>query len=1347
MHCVLPPHVKPPPVPAPRLAWQEDMGTHDIEQPEPGTRTAPFRVEDSAANSTPTSVVDGINKGFFVVPPPELTLPVGVGGLFGDVWVWQSDSWALMHQFRMGLEFDKSSKQGVEAHRSQLHLPTASLTALEQLRQLFSAKGAVKLDVKLESDQRVGSVFDALLDLAVGQGNLSARGREEAKANLQRRFADRSQDPTMLLKGDEGRETIDVSVCPLQAFEPNQSPVVTMIGLSTPLRMDGCSGTSLALKYAALVLCPVTREGCGFAASMACGLAGTFMDDVFVKAVRALPPDQPEGVLGAFDTYLSCVTVVPTVYVPSAKPRDEALEESQEPESEYLLSDSLARTLHKIVRNNAHDLPVVDDVAQPLQPAKKSHGAFPLQVNAFSPVDSQWSVTQCLRQGLEVDMASGEARPHLPSVSMRALASVRKLINLASVALDVSMGSLDKSIDLVANQLSTVGLPTHALPEVKRVLQIGSDGSRVKSPKAVLSHQMSTIFEPSEEDETCQIFEIPHASLKPSQGVFGAFFRFRDKGCLPFVSSSSPSKFLFILVGSQNPEIQLADLGHSLAVLATDEDLMERLSSANDAKSFVGAIDDRLSNLTVISNHYASLDKIRMARPTATMKESHQSKAPSRAKSEISRLPTLLDGPSELPPKEGCCQKVKWLSQMMQKYSMPLVLGVIAALVWSNAGDDGKTSHYDATHKAIIKGAKLFGHDLSLHFIVNDIFMVFFFGLAIKEVTEAVLPGGSLSPLSRAINPLMATIGGVVGPVVAYIVCVLLFDAAGFFDNTMCEKTDDASGAHRLLAATSSASVASAGKELCSMSVLIKGWGVPTATDISLAWMFALIIYGAGHPAINVLLLLAIVDDAIGMVIIATAYPNPEKPVEPVWLLLVVGGMIVAAGLRRLRVMHWQVYVFLAGPIAWLGLIKAHVHPALALGFVVPFMPASMKKPKHKSVEETTPDMEVGHDGEADAEEEEPLSPGFEKTRKAVSKVASMMEESAENRRKAVLKAAELLTHLHSAPLHAFEHALKMPVDFGMFFFGLANAGVQLGTVGGVTAAVIIALLVGKTLGIAAFSLLAVRLGFNLPAGVSVCDLFALSALGGVGLTVALFVSNEAFVDPGLKGQAKMGAVLSVSSGGLAWLIKFMGDRCWPASDLPDEESESEEEEATVDSDVDAQEFEDLLVDDIMQVMWTVRKYRARGAKMPLTERNLRAASKRSVSRAASKSAGAVVRTPSKGDWVRTTSKGSAQSACSEKSLTEVSSECSIERADTVRHSRSKASCGGSPPRSPSRRLSAAGRPMTPTLSTNSNRRQGSKYNAAFPTGPDLLRRSVSKSSSRAAERSNKEAESAPAWN
>ena len=49
------------------------------------------------------------------------------------------------------------------------------------------------------------------------------------------------------------------------------------------------------------------------------------------------------------------------------------------------------------------------------------------------------------------------------------------------------------------------------------------------------------------------------------------------------------------------------------------------------------------------------------------------------------------------------------------------------------------------------------------------------------------------------------------------------------------------------------------------------------------------LVFGAGHPAIAFLLLLAIADDAAGLVILAVAYP--QKPIEPLWLLLTLGAM------------------------------------------------------------------------------------------------------------------------------------------------------------------------------------------------------------------------------------------------------------------------------------------------------------------------------------------------------------------------------------------------------------------------------------------------------------------------
>jgi NhaA family Na+:H+ antiporter len=50
---------------------------------------------------------------------------------------------------------------------------------------------------------------------------------------------------------------------------------------------------------------------------------------------------------------------------------------------------------------------------------------------------------------------------------------------------------------------------------------------------------------------------------------------------------------------------------------------------------------------------------------------------------------------------------------------------------------------------------------------------------------------------------------------------------------------------------------------------LIRGWAMPCATDIAFSAMVARLLFPAAHPAIPFLLLLAIADDALGLVILA----------------------------------------------------------------------------------------------------------------------------------------------------------------------------------------------------------------------------------------------------------------------------------------------------------------------------------------------------------------------------------------------------------------------------------------------------------------------------------------------
>ncbi len=366
---------------------------------------------------------------------------------------------------------------------------------------------------------------------------------------------------------------------------------------------------------------------------------------------------------------------------------------------------------------------------------------------------------------------------------------------------------------------------------------------------------------------------------------------------------------------------------------------------------------------------------------------------------------------------------------LLREFSVPLIAGVIVAVLWANL-DPAGYAYFDHNH--------FFG-PFSFHFVTNELFMVFFFGIAAVEITQSCLPGGDLNPPRKAVNPLLATLGGVLGPVAVY-----------FLLNYLLGKPE-----------------------------LSNGWGIPTATDIALAWLAARLVFGDGHPAISFLLLLAIADDAIGLAIIAIFYPDPTVPAAPGWLLLTLAGMGAAWVLRGARVKSYWPYLLLGGVPSWFGLHGAHLHPALALVFIVPFFPHRNRESKH------------------------------------------LFEEDPRDR----------------STLSSFEHDWKIIVDFGLFMFGLANAGVAFSGVGPATWLVLLSLLAGKALGIFSFGFLGKRLGFPLPEGMGKRDLAIAGVIAGIGFTVALFVAGEAFTDPVVQGAAKMGAMFSIAAFPLAIIL------------------------------------------------------------------------------------------------------------------------------------------------------------------------------------------------------------------
>jgi len=350
-------------------------------------------------------------------------------------------------------------------------------------------------------------------------------------------------------------------------------------------------------------------------------------------------------------------------------------------------------------------------------------------------------------------------------------------------------------------------------------------------------------------------------------------------------------------------------------------------------------------------------------------------------------------------------------------------------------------------------------HGFTIAFLINDILMAFFFAIAGKEVWEALLPGGPLSNPRKAATPLVATLGGMAGPAGLYILG--------------CWLTGE-------------------------MGTLGRGWAVPTATDIAFSYLVARLIFGPRHVAIPFLLLLAIADDAGGLIILAVFYPQGE--LAPVWLLATVGAIVIGLVMRRYKLKSFWWYLVIPGALSWVSFWQAGIHPALGLVPIIPTLPHAH--------------TDLG-----------------------------------------LFMRSEMQRH---DTLNEFEHWFKNPVELFLGLFGLVNAGVVFASAGTGTVLVLLGLLVGKPIGIFLFTYIGAKVfKLEMPKGMNFRHVFVLGAIAGIGFTVALFVSTAAFPDPGpVQDSVKMGALLSFAAAILsfvfAWILRIKPERPPPE---PTEES------------------------------------------------------------------------------------------------------------------------------------------------------------------------------------------------
>jgi NhaA family Na+:H+ antiporter len=272
------------------------------------------------------------------------------------------------------------------------------------------------------------------------------------------------------------------------------------------------------------------------------------------------------------------------------------------------------------------------------------------------------------------------------------------------------------------------------------------------------------------------------------------------------------------------------------------------------------------------------------------------------------------------------------------------------------------------------------------------------------------------------------------------------------------------------------------------------GWGIPMATDIAFAvGVLSLLGRRIPPPARIFLLTLAIVDDIGAIVVIAVFYTSD---LSLPWLGIAALGVLLMLGLRAVRVWSMPVYV-LVGVGVWFATYESGVHATIAgvvLGVLAPALPLLDQEQAKVYAREAIADEHL------DVQE--------------LRRFRFLMGES--------LPVAVRV----GAHLHPWSSYVVLPI------FALANAGINLSgdslaaaLSSPVTAGVGLGLLVGKIVGVAGASWLAVRIGVGrLPHFTTWPMMVGLGAVAGIGFTVSLFVTGLSFEEgTQLAADAKVG--------------------------------------------------------------------------------------------------------------------------------------------------------------------------------------------------------------------------------
>jgi len=218
-----------------------------------------------------------------------------------------------------------------------------------------------------------------------------------------------------------------------------------------------------------------------------------------------------------------------------------------------------------------------------------------------------------------------------------------------------------------------------------------------------------------------------------------------------------------------------------------------------------------------------------------------------------------------------------------------LLLGAVVALVWANSP---WREGYAALSGTVVGPAALHLDLTVAEWATDGLLTIFFFVVGLELKRE--MADGQLRRPSTAIVPILAAVGGMAAPAAIYVLVNTLGDGGS-----------------------------------------LDGWAIPVATDVAFA-VAVLTVFGRRLPtALRAFLLtLAVVDDLLGIVIIALFYGDG---LELAWLGAAFAAIALFGVLVRRRTSAW-VLVGLA-VVAWGAMHASGIHATISgvvLGFAVP---------------------------------------------------------------------------------------------------------------------------------------------------------------------------------------------------------------------------------------------------------------------------------------------------------------------------------------------------------------------------------------------------------------------------